>query len=57
MKILNKEIFLMNVLFIILINTVLMFVISKSIEKQNKVFLENQIIVEVPKNIKPSFGG
>lgn len=57
MKILNKEIFLMNVLFIILINTALMFVISKSIEKQNKVFLENKIIVEVPKNVKPSFGG
>lgn len=57
MKILNKEIFLMNVLFIILINTGLMFVISKSVEKQNKVFLENQIIVEVPKNVKPSFGG
>ncbi len=57
MKILNKEIFLMNVLFIILINTALIFVISKSIEKQNKVFLENQIIVEVPKNVKPSFGG
>ena len=57
MKILNKEIFLMNVLFIILINTALMFVISKSTEKQNKVFLENQIIVEVPKNVKPSFGG
>ena len=57
MKILNKEIFLMYVLFIILINTALMFVISKSIEKKNKVFLENQIIVEVPKNVKPSFGG
>lgn len=57
MKILNKEIFLMNVLFIILINTALMFVISKGIEKQNNVFLENQIIVEVPSHVKPSFGG